>query len=64
MRIAGSYLAGGERGSGVRWWELGAALDECGSGEGNADHILAGAHAGFRSQRNWLREHAPALRVA
>lgn len=57
------YLAKATDGATVRWRELAAAIDQCGSSAHAAAQIVAGAHHASQSHRQWfLGDGQPAAR--
>jgi heme oxygenase len=62
VSVGGSYLACYDRAAGVRWRELGAALDRVACTTQIADRIVAAANHAFRAQRQWYDVFVPPTR--
>lgn len=65
LKGAGSYLAGQQRSNGLRFRELGNAMDQIAKDSTVGDRIVAAAKTAFRAQHSWYEVAVPPrLRVA
>lgn len=64
LKTAGTYLAGQQRSNGLRFRDLGAAMDRIAKDAGCAERIVNGAYAAFDAQHRWYDVAIPSLRVA